>query len=202
MSAAARRFGARRAGCLLVVLLALAALTAYVVTGVRIARQQWRDEARPADVIVVFGAAEYVGRPSPIFRARLDQAFLLFQRGLAPYIIVTGGQGDDPHFSEGAVGREYLVRRGVPEGRVIAETQSSNTSQEAERVATIMRANGMRTCLAVSDAYHNFRIKAALDHYQITAYGSPHPELRPLGQRLGSVLREALSYGLWRLHLT
>src|SRR5260370_36063373 len=134
-------------------------LVFYVVACVRIARQQWRDESRPADVIVVFGAAEYAGRPSPVLRARLDHGYSLYQQHMAPIIIVTGGYGDDPQYSEGGVGRDYLITRGVPERALIAETQSSNTTQEAERVATIMRANGMRSCIAVSDAYHIFRIK-------------------------------------------
>ena len=168
----------------------------------RVARQQWRDEARPADVLVVFGAAEYSGRPSPIFKARLDHAFLLYQRQVAPYIIVTGGYGGDPQFSEGGVGRDYLVKRGVPEDRVIAETQSPNTSSSAERVANIMAENRMHSCVAVSDPYHIFRIKGMLARYGITAYGSPRPEVQTGGQRVGSILREATSYCLWRLHLT
>ena len=73
------------------------------------------DEARPADAIVVFGAAEYVGHPSPVYRARLDHAYDLFQRGLAPVVITTGGAGKDPHFSEGQVGRDYLEARGIPD---------------------------------------------------------------------------------------
>jgi uncharacterized SAM-binding protein YcdF (DUF218 family) len=181
---------------------ALAALGFYLVVCALIARQQWRDESRPADVLVVFGAAEYAGKPSPVFRARLDHAYDLFQRKVAPYIIITGGSGGDPNFSEGGVGRDYLVRRGLPEDRVIAETQSPDTAVSAERVANIMAANGMHSCVAVSDPYHIFRIKSMLGHYGIAAYGSPRPEVRSASQRLGSVLREGLSYCLWRLHLT
>lgn len=186
----------------ILLLVALAALTWYAVVCVLVARQQWRDEARPADTLVVFGAAEYSGRPSPVFRARLDHAFALYQQKLAPYIIVTGGYGGDPQFSEGGVGRDYLVRRGVPEDRVIAETQSPDTEVSAERVARIMVTNRMRTCVAVSDPYHIFRIKGMLAHYGIVAYGSPRPEVQTFGERLASVLREGLSYCLWRLHLT
>jgi uncharacterized SAM-binding protein YcdF (DUF218 family) len=174
----------------------------YSVVCVRIARQQWRDESRPADVLVVFGAAEYSGRPSPVFRARLDHAFSLYERKIAPYVIVTGGYGGDPNFSEGGVGRDYLVRRGVPEDKVIAETQSPNTIASAERVANIMVRNGMHSCVAVSDPYHIFRIKGMLGHYGIDVYGSPRPEGRDAWQRTGSILREGLSYCLWRLHLT
>ena len=181
---------------------AIALLVWYASVCVRVARQQWRDETRPADSLVVFGAAEYSGKPSPVFRARLDHAFTLYERHIAPYIIVTGGYGGDPRFSEGGVGRDYLVMRGVPENRVIAETQSPNTDTSAERVANIMLRNGMHSCVAVSDPYHIFRIKGMLGYYGIEAYGSPRTEVRTFGQRLGSILREALSYCLWRLHLT
>ena len=85
-----------------------------------------REELRPADAIVVFGAAEYSGRPSPVYRARLDHAFELFQRGIAPVVITTGGSGSDPDYSEGGVGRDYLMRRGIPERSLIAETQGAD----------------------------------------------------------------------------
>ena len=181
---------------------AIALLGWYATVCVRVARQQWRDETRPADALVVFGAAEYSGKPSPVFRARLDHAYALYERHIAPYIIVTGGYGGDPKFSEGGVGRDYLVKRGVPEDRVIAETQSPNTDTSAERVANIMLRNGMHSCVAVSDPYHIFRIKGMLGHNGIEAYGSPRAEVRTFSQRLASILREALSYCLWRLHLT
>ena len=102
------------------------------------------DQSRPADAIVVFGAAEYVGRPSPVFRARLDHAYDLFQQGLAPLIITTGGAGNDPKFSEGQVGRDYLAKRGVPDVNLIAETQGGDTEQSARRVAVIMEANDLK----------------------------------------------------------
>ncbi len=113
----------------------------------------------PSDAIVVFGAAEYVGHPSPVYRARLDHAYDLFQRGLAPVIITTGGAGKDPHFSEGQVGRDYLEARGIPDVNLIAETQGGDTDESTQRVAVIMRANDMHSGLLVSDAYHLYRAK-------------------------------------------
>lgn len=206
MTAAPGTEGERRrkhsAGRWILLVVGVAALTWYAVVCTLVARQQWRDETRPADALVVFGAAEYSGKPSPVFRARLDHAYELWERHVAPYIITTGGYGGDPKYSEGGVGREYLVRRGVPEDRVIAETQSPNTDVSAERVANIMAANGMHSCVAVSDPYHIFRIKSMLAHNGIEAYGSPRVEVRSFWQRLGSILREALSYCLWRLGLT
>jgi uncharacterized SAM-binding protein YcdF (DUF218 family) len=156
----------------------------------------------PADAIVVFGAAEYSGRPSPVLRARLDHAFDLFQRGLAPVVITTGGAAADPSFSEGGVGRDYLEHRGIPERNLIAETQGSDTAQSAKRVAVIMRANGLHSCIAVSDAYHVFRIKKLLEHEGIApVYVAPRPDSLPHGavQRTYAALREAGSYLAWKL---
>src|SRR5437868_7699997 len=154
--------------------IAAVALAYIVVTYYLIARQATRDETRPADVIVVFGAAEYAGRPSPAFRARLDHAIDIYRKGVAPFIITTGGKGD-AKFTEGGVGRDYLVAAGVPENKIIAETQSEDTSESAQRVSTIMHANGMRACVAVSDGYHIYRIKRMMGRQGITAYGSPRP---------------------------
>jgi uncharacterized SAM-binding protein YcdF (DUF218 family) len=188
----------------LLIALVVAAALWTIVIGEEIRRQSWVDEARPADVIVVFGAAEYSGKPSPVFRARLDHGYELFQKHLAPVIITTGGAGGDPRYSEGGVGREYLIARGVPRNDVIAETQSNNTDRSVERVAVIMRTNGMKTCVAVSDPYHLFRVKRMLDDEGIAAYPSPRPLARPLpqGQRILAVLREVVSYTAWKLHLT
>jgi len=171
---------------------------------VEIVRAGAVEELHPGDAIVVFGAAEYVGHPSPVYRARLDHAYELFERGLAPVVITTGGSGADPSFSEGGVGHDYLMHRGVPEASLIAETQGADTAQSAERVGVIMRTNHMRSCLAVSDAYHVFRIRKLLEHQGVTVYIAPRPDSRPhaLHQRLDAVLREAFSYMLWRLRLT
>ncbi len=186
-----------------VLLCATAAAGFFAVTALRIARAASGDDVRSADAIVVFGAAEYAGRPSPVYRARLDHAYELFQRGAAPVVITTGGQGDDPHFSEGGVGRDYLIRRGVPDSQLIAETLGSDTSQSAQRVAVILRANHMHSVLAVSDAYHIFRIKRVLSREGVTAYGAPRPDSWPrtLWGRIAAVGRESLSYALWQLHL-
>lgn len=184
----------------------LAALAAFLtLTSTRIAREAGLQELHTADAIVVFGAAEYAGRPSPVLRARLDHAFDLFRQGVAPVVITTGGAASDPSFSEGGVGLEYLKRRGIPERNLIAETQGSDTAQSAMRVAGIMRANGLHSCVAVSDAYHVFRIKRLLQHQGIgPVYVSPRPGSRPhnVVQRMFAVLREACSYLLWKLGMT
>jgi uncharacterized SAM-binding protein YcdF (DUF218 family) len=153
---------------------------------------------------VVFGAAEYVGRPSPVFKARLDHAVELYKKGLAPIVITTGGAGADPKFSEGEVGRDYLKSRGIPDDHLIAETQSADTAESARRVGAIMHTNRMNTCLAVSDGYHIFRIKQMLGREGITAYGAPRPNSKPLSRekRNEAVLHEIGSYTLWLMHLS
>ncbi len=190
---------------LLLLLAALGALLLFLgVTGLRIVRAAAETPVKKADVIAIFGAAEYAGRPSPVYRARLDHGYELFQKEMAPVVITTGGAGQDPDFSEGGVGRDYLLRRGVPEQALIAETQGSDTAQSAARVANIMRANGMRSCIAVSDAYHVFRIRALLEHEGVQVELAPRPESRPRSawERFEAVMREAMSYLVWKAGMT
>ncbi|HST11745.1 MAG TPA: YdcF family protein [Terriglobales bacterium] len=174
-----------------------------VVTSLRIVREAGKQELHPAAAIVVFGAAEYSGHPSPVLRARLDHAYDLYAQHLAPVIITTGGAGDDPSYSEGGVGRDYLMHRGVPERNLIAETLGTDTAHSAERLGVILRANGMQTCLAVSDEYHVFRIKRLLQHEGVQVYVSPRTGSRPKGvlPRMMAVLREAVSFLVWKFGL-
>jgi uncharacterized SAM-binding protein YcdF (DUF218 family) len=180
---------------------AVALCLGYISVG--IVRESRLEELRPADAIVVFGAAEYSGRPSPVLRARLDHAFELYRRRLAPVVITTGGSGGDPSYNEGQVGHDYLMQRGVPEASLIAETQGTNTAESAERVGVIMRANHLHSCLAVSDEDHVFRIRKLLEHEGVQVYVAPRADSRPHTefQRTLAVLREAASYLLWRLHI-
>ena len=115
-------------------LVLVALLTFLALTAAGVVHEGALQELHPADAIVVFGAAEYAGRPSPVLRARLDHAYDLFQRGIAPVVITTGGAASDPSFSEGGVGRDYLIRRGIPERNLIAETQGSDTAQSAVQI--------------------------------------------------------------------
>lgn len=187
----------------------LAAFVAVVVlfvgvTAIRVAHTASLEELHSADAIVVFGAAEYSGRPSPVLRARLDHAFNLYHQHLAPVVITTGGAAADPKFSEGGVGKDYLHKRGIPESALIAETQGSDTAQSAQRLGVILRANGLHSCLAVSDAYHVFRIRKLLEHEGVKVYVAPRPDSVPRthGQRLEASLREAVSYLSWKMGIT
>lgn len=184
-------------------LIATAVLVFLASTCVRIVHEASLQQVHPADAIVVFGAAEYSGRPSPVYRARLDHAFELFQRGIARVVITTGGAADDPRYSEGGVGHDYLMRRGIRDRNLIAETQGSDTARSAARVGVIMRTNHMHSCVAVSDEYHVFRIRKLLEHEKVQVFVAPRPDSRPHSewQRATAVLREAVSYLLWRLHI-
>ncbi len=204
-SAAARPERKRKSWLLRTLLAALILFVVYLgATSAKIVRQSGIDETRQADAIVVFGAAEYAGHPSPVLRARLEHAFDLFQHGVAPLVITTGGAGADPTYTEGGVSRDYLIRRGIPDSNLIAETQSEDSAEAAERVGIILRANGMRTCVVVSDAYHIFRIKRLLEAEGATVYGAPRPGSLPRTAfgRATAVLREALSYTFWKMHIT
>lgn len=163
-------------------------------------RQAGRDEARAADAIVVFGAAQYNGTPSPVFKARLDHAFDLEERGLAPLIITTGGSGGDPHFTEGGVGRDYLIQRGVAVEKIVAETQSGTTYQNVRAVARLLRQRRAKSLIAVSDGFHLYRIKLMCSSEDLTAFASPAPaspiEADPINRTLHS-LREAFVSSLW-----
>jgi len=185
------------------VLLGLTALVSWSAwVYAQIERYAGQDQAAPSDAIGVFGAAEYDGRPSPTFRARLDHARELYNRGIAPLIITMGGAGGD-RFSEGAVGREYLMGQGVPESAIIAETESRNTEESARRIAVIARANGLRRLVIVSDGTHLFRIHAICAADGLDVLTSPRPRVAIEGSSgdFNRIAHEILSYTLWRLHL-
>ena len=179
----------------------IAAVIFLAFTALGIVQESKLQELHPADAIAVFGAAEYSGHPSPVYRARLDHAFDLFQSKLAPVVITTGGAALDPSFSEGGVGHDYLMHRGIPDASLIEETQGSNTAQSAKRIGVIMRTNGMHSCIAVSDAYHVFRIRRLLEHEGVQVYVSPRPDSIPhsMYMRAETILRESVSYLLWKL---
>jgi uncharacterized SAM-binding protein YcdF (DUF218 family) len=188
---------------LLILLASIAGAVVYEVSLYKaIRRQAAEDDARPAAAIVVFGAAEYNGRPSPVYKARLDHAFYLEEHGYAPQVVTTGGSGGDRHFTEGGVGRDYLIQQGVAQRKIVAETHSETTFQTVKVVALMLHAFGKSTCVVVSDGFHLYRIKRLFASFGITAYTSPAPaspiEAEPYARALYS-LRELLILNLWHL---
>jgi len=165
----------------------------------QVERQAAREEAQEADVILVLGAAEYRGRPSPVLRARLDHALGLYKRRLAPRIMTTGGSGGDPVFTEGGVGRTYLMSQGVPSEAIVVETESESTVESTALAVEIMNRMGLHSVIVVSDGYHVFRVKKMLEANGFAVYGSPRRDQRrsALHDRWNYV-KQAIGYLLWR----
>ena len=184
---------------------ALAALMAAVAAGylwrltAAIERQAEIDEAREADVIVVLGAAEYRGKPSPVLRARLDHALELYRKKLAPRILTTGGAGGDPLWTESEVGRTYLSKHGVPVEAIIIEPEGESTVESTTAASGIMRRMNLRSCIVVSDGYHIFRAKRLMENQGFVVYGSPRPSTQPVTGWAKHWLsfRQAVGLGLW-----
>lgn len=133
------------------------------------------DQARPASAIVVLGAAQYVGRPSPVLRARLDHTIDLFRRRLAPVIIVTGGTGRGDTTSEAAVSRRYAIKQGVPASAILMETKGRTTSESMDGVAALMAQRHRRDVLLVSDPFHMLRLTILARRHGLVPYASPTP---------------------------
>ena len=146
---------------------------AWAVSAVSVLIWGSRDRARAADAIVVLGAAQYVGRPSPVLRARLDHALDLWQRGLAPTLIFTGGMGTGDTTSEAAVSRLYALRHGVPDTAILMENEGRTTKESLAAVAVIMHARQMRSAILVSDPFHMLRLRILSTQYGVDAYTSP-----------------------------
>jgi uncharacterized SAM-binding protein YcdF (DUF218 family) len=163
-----------------------------------------RDEARPADAIAVFGAAEYLGRPSPVLHARLDHAVELYREGIAPLVITLGGGSDrDAGMTEGGVGRDYLLANGVPYERIVAETESVDTEEQVTKLAAIARQRHLNSIVVVSDGTHLFRIARLCEDAGLIVYTSPrgvvgHIDNYEMAMRY---FHEMLSYTALRMHL-
>lgn len=139
----------------------------------RIWDQGSRDERPSVDAIVVMGAAQYDGRPSPVFAARLDHAVALFQAGLAPRLIVTGGKAEGDRTTEAASARDYAIAHGVAEDAILLEDESRTTLESIRGVATLMEDHGLSTAIFVSDPTHMLRVLRMASDAGITGYGSP-----------------------------
>ena len=133
------------------------------------------DQSRPVGAIVVLGAAQYVGRPSPVLRARLDHAIALWRRQLAPIMIVTGGTGAGDTTSEAAVSQRYVVKHGVPAQAVLLETEGRTTSESMAGVSALMNSQSRRDVLLVSDPFHMLRLTILARRHGLVPYASPTP---------------------------
>jgi len=170
----------RRINDILILLLAamagVGALAAY--TTVRIWQQGGRDEGRPAGAIVVLGAAQFDGRPSPVFAARLDHAIDLYLRKLAPVLVVTGGKAEGDRTTEAATASAYAQARGVPTTAIAMEDTGRTTLESLQGVARLLHQRGIRDAVFVSDPTHMLRVLRMAADLGIESYGSPTPTSR------------------------
>jgi uncharacterized SAM-binding protein YcdF (DUF218 family) len=187
-------------------LLGIAAAIAISLYGVYLYRQirdyAAHDEAQPADAIVVLGAAQYNGRPSPVLRARLDHAYELFKNGDAPAIITTGSYGPDPNFSEAQVSTKYLVQRGIEPSNIVTEQGSGTTYDSIRAASNMAHQKGWHSVLVVSDGFHLFRVKRMFADNGVIAFTSPAPN-SPIeieaSQRFWYSVREVVLFAGYRL---
>ena len=165
-----------------------------------IRRTASQDEAQPADIIIVFGAAQYNGRPSPVFRARLDHTANLFKRQLAAKIMTTGGHGVDSRFTEAEVGKKYLLRQNISETQIFVEPSSLTTLESIQRFLAFLKTQNLKTVIAVSDGFHLFRIKQIFRDHQVTVFSSPAPNSpieSSFKSRAWASLREVFVYSAY-----
>lgn len=186
--------------------LGAAALVGVLVVGgyatYRIWEQGSRDEVRPADAIVILGAAQYDGTPSPVYRARLEHAVRLWQKGWAPLLVVTGGKQEGDRTTEAAVGRAFALANEVPDAAILSEDRGRNTLESLRAVAGLLRERGVDRAVFVSDPSHMLRVLRIARDEGIVAWGSPtrqSPRETDLGRHIGATVHELGALGLYFL---
>jgi uncharacterized SAM-binding protein YcdF (DUF218 family) len=187
--------------------LGLAALAGIVVVTVYTTFRIWdlgrRDDSRQADAIVVLGAAQYNGRPSPLFQARLDHAIQLYHDGVAPLLIVTGGKGRPGDVTtEAETAATYAVSHRVPEAAILVEDRGTNTLESLQGVGAILRGRNLGTAVFVSDRSHMLRVLRMARDQGLTAYGSPtttSPSETSVVEQLKDTIHEIGGLGLYFL---
>ncbi len=176
------------------------ALLGVAATTFRIWQQGQQDEQRPADAIVVLGAAQYDGRPSPVFEARLAHAVELWHAGIASTFVVTGGRIPGDTTTEAAVARKYAIDHGVPADDIIGEDQARNTLTSMRSVAVLLKGRGLHTAVFVSDPTHMLRVLRMAADLGIEGYGSPTPFSPAMAEpmsRLQATLHELGALGVY-----
>lgn len=160
------------------------------------------DDRAPADVIVVLGAAQYNGTPSPIFRARLAHAKNLYDEGVARYVVTTGGSRTGDVYTEAEAGARWLTERGVPESATIPVGEGADTLGSLEAVADEVQQRGMRTAVVVSDPWHSLRARTMANDAGLDAWTSPThsgPVVQTRGTQLRYIWRETQALLYYRL---
>lgn len=183
-------------------LVAVAVIVAYFgATFAQVWAASRHDGARKADAIVVLGAAQYDGEPSPVLRARLDHAAALYRRDLATRVVVTGGRQPGDRFTEAHASARYLTeRKGVPESAVLWEPYGRTTWEQLASAARFLRRLGLRDVILVSDPFHSARVAAIAEERGLEAVVSPTPSSPISGsEQVPYFLKETVAVGLGRL---
>lgn len=185
----------------LLLTLAAIVLAYFGLTTALVTASMGRDERPNADAIVVLGAAQYQGRPSPIYLARLEHALQLYRDGVAPLLVVTGGRGvPGERWTEGAAGRRWAQQHGVPANRILVEESSRNTYQNLIGVAGLLRPRGLDQVVLVSDPFHMFRAMAQAREVGLRPHPSPtrsSPISASPAKLAAAILREDIAVGAW-----
>jgi uncharacterized SAM-binding protein YcdF (DUF218 family) len=179
----------------LLAVLALFAVVYLGVTFVQVWRAASRDEARAADAIIVLGAAQYDGEASPVLARRLDHAAELYAEGIAPLIVVTGGNQPGDRFTEAAASAAYLTELGVPGGAIEREVQGGSSWESLAAAARFLLADGITSVVLVSDPYHAMRIDGIAHELGLDAVVSP----ADTGTPAGALLRETVAVAIGRV---
>ena len=153
------------------------------------------------DVIIVLGAAQYSGTPSPVFVGRLEQAANLYDQGRSTRVLVVGANQPGDQQTEAEAGREWLIDKGLPSSAVFADPQGNTTYESLQGAAAFMRERGLESAFLVSDPWHNLRVKKMASDLGIQAYASAtwHSAARSEGTRLDGYLRETFAYLYYRI---
>ena len=180
---------------------ALVALFVYIgITFVQVLQASRRDEARRSQAIVVFGAAQYDGTPSPVLRARLDHAARLYRRGYARRVVVTGGRHPDDRFTEAAVSARYLTRQGIPDSSILREVRGRTSWESLASAARFLKRRDVNEVVLVSDGFHAARIAAMASELGLEAHTSPAPSSPIAGsEKLPYLGRETLAVAAGRV---
>lgn len=158
-----------------------------------------RRDAHPAQAIIVMGAAQYNGVPSPVLRARLQQALDLYNKKLAPLIVVTGGRQPGDRYTEATAGYDWLRARGVPDSAILKEVNGGSSWEELEAAARFLRERGIDDVLVVSDSYHSFRLLQIAGEVHLHARVAPTTEHLPAATRARYLLRETAAVAIGRI---
>jgi uncharacterized SAM-binding protein YcdF (DUF218 family) len=175
----------------------LAAIAGTILVGLYTTYRIWdqgsRDEARPADAIVVLGAAQYNGTPSPLFQRRIDHAIRLYDDGIAPIFIVTGGKGLERDVTtEAETAAAYAMAHGVPEAAILVENRGRNTLESLRSVGSMLHERNLQTAVFVSDRTHMLRVLRMARDMGVTAYGSPTTTTSPEASSLRAQVEDTI----------